>query len=69
MPEFGLAGPADLNQLDANLADGVIVAVALGLVDDDLILEAGQVWQLFDRPRFVASDTGGNGDDDASGCT
>ena len=67
MPEFGLAGPADLDQLDADLADGVVVAVALGLVDDDLVLETGQVRQLFNGPFFVAGDAGGYGDDDASG--
>ena len=67
MPDFGFAGPADLNQFDADLADGVIVAVAVRLVDDDLVLETGHVRQLFDGPLFVACDAGGYGDDDAPG--
>ena len=56
---------ADLHELDAYLAHGVVVAVAVGAVDDDFVLEAGQVGKLVDGGRVRAGDAGGGGQDEA----
>jgi hypothetical protein len=50
---------ADLHQLDADLADGEVVAVALAAVDDDLVLHAGRVGQAGHARRVFAGDARG----------
>ena len=67
LPVECTVGVADLHQLDADLADGVVVAVAVRFVDDYLVFEAGEVRQTVDGIHVGAGDAGGNGDDDSPG--
>ena len=54
MAVFGVDGALELarglhfDEPDAAVADGVVVAVAVRLLDDDLVLHAGHVGQVAD---------------------
>ena len=67
LPLFGDCGVANLHQFDPDLPYSVVVPVALGLMDDNLVLETGQVRQSFDGGHVVSGDAGGDGNDNAAG--
>jgi hypothetical protein len=63
---------ADLDQLDADGADGVVVRVAVDAVDDDLVLEAGDaavgdVRQALHLLEVEPGDAGGGAEQEAGG--
>ena len=60
-PRFGMGSRADFDDFDPDLAHGMVIAIAVRLVDDYLVFEAGQVRQLGNRRWGTTGDTGCRG--------
>ena len=60
---------ADLNQLDTSGSNTVVVAVAMGAVDDRFPFEPGRVGKLFDLDWIASRNAGSSADEQPRRCT